>query len=138
MGLEQVRKRYGGIQSMMRNIGDYGCLFLSLCSIIEEVTGSPADIIGIIQKSSANGWLADDFTVNDSLSLLGEFTGKSWRRAVVTSLPKAVAENEFTVEKWYNPRTRGNHFRRRFVDTLRDSQTVRTGSLESYYVYSYR
>ena len=137
MTLQQLKVRYSGIQTLLDRIGESGCLFLALCSIIEEVTGLPADIVGIIQTSMANGWLRKDYEVKDSLSLLKAFTGKDWKRIEVPKLPDVIKDNEFTIEKWYNPRTRFTHFKRRFADTLVSSTTVKEGSIKEYYIYSY-
>lgn len=137
MNLSQIKSRYIGIQSKLKNIADYGCLFLSLCTIIEEVTGKEADLIGIIQESKSKGWVRDDYTVENSIAILNAFTGKKFRRNIVKELPENIGDNEFTIEKWYNPKTKGNHFKRRFVDTLVNSNTVRIGTIEAYYIYSY-
>ena len=80
MSLTQIASRYKGIQSKLKFIGSDGCLFLCLCSIIEEITGQPADIINIVQESMAKKWLDNEFTVLDSLALLKEFTGKTFKR----------------------------------------------------------
>ena len=137
MNLSQLKSRYIGIQSKLKSIGTDGCLFLCLCSIIEEVTGKPADIIGIVQESVARGWLADDYTVNNSLALLDAFTEKTWKRRAAAKLPDVIKDNEFTIEKWHNPRTGFTHFKRRFVDTLVSSVTVREGKIREYYIYYY-
>lgn len=138
MNYSCLKSRYNGIQSKMKKIGESGCLFLSLCTIIEEVTNKEADIIGIIQESMAKGWLTESYTVKDSLALLNAYTGKRWSRIEVKELPIVINDNDFTIEKWVNPKTGGNHFRRRFVDTYTDSNTVRTGKLECYYIYTYK
>lgn len=138
MTLTEIKKRYAGVQNYIENIGSGGCLFLVLCTIIEEVTGKPVDLIGIVQKSLAKGWLTKDFEVKDSLRLLDEFTGKSWKRTVVSKLPAQIKDNEFTIEKWYNPRTKFEHFKRRFVDTLVASVTVKEGYIKEYYIYYYK
>ena len=138
MEINTLKSRYYGIQDMFRHINTDGCLFLSLCSIIEEVTEKPADIIGIIQKSMKEGWLSDDYEVRDSLALLGEFTGKKWKRIEAPELPQKIEEWEFTIEKWFNPRTGFTHFKRRFTDTLFSSATVKFGKIKEYYIYSYR
>lgn len=138
MTLTEIKKRYAGVQNYIENIGSGGCLFLDLCMIIEEVTEKPADIIGIVQKSLAKGWLTKDFEVKDSLNLLDEFTGKRWKRTVVSKLPAQIKDNEFTIEKWYNPRTQFTHFKRRFVDTLVASITVKEGYIKEYYIYYYQ
>ena len=136
MNITQIKSRYKGIQSKLNQIGDYGCLFLCLCTIIEEVTGKPADVFSIIQESMSEGWLADDYTCKDSLAILNRFTGKKFKRVESITLPE-IKDNQFSIEKWYNPRTRYTHFKRRFVDTLISSVTVKEGYLKEYYIYSY-
>lgn len=138
MNYSCLKSRYNGIQSKLKRIGDSGCLFLTLCTIIEEVNDKEADLIGIIQESMAKGWLTETYTVKNSPALLNAFTGKTWSRREVKELPIVVNDNEFTIEKWVNPKTGGNHFRRRFVDTYTDSNTVKIGKIECYYIYSYR
>ena len=137
-GFTELSERYGGIQARLKEIGASGCLFLALCTIVEEVTGRPADIVGMVQHGLRHGWLSRDYTVNDSVKMLDIYTGKAWKRDIVPKLPEVVADNEFTIVKWHNKKTGYTHFRRRFVDTLEDSQTVRFGEIESYYVYSYK
>jgi len=137
MNLSQIKTRYAGIQTRLKNISDYGCLFLCLCTIIEEVTGNYADIVNIVQESMAKKWLAEDYTVNDSIAILNAFTGKNFKRDIVKKLPDVIEDNQFTIEKWLNPKTKGNHFKRRFVDTLVSSVTVNTGYILEYYIYSY-
>lgn len=137
MNLSQIKTRYAGIQTRLKNISDYGCLFLCLCTIIEEVTGNYADIVNIVQESMAKKWLAEDYTVNDSIAILNAFTGKNFKRDIIKKLPDVIKDNQFTIEKWLNPKTKGNHFKRRFVDTLVSSVTVSTGNIVEYYIYSY-
>ena len=137
MTLTQIKERYTGIQTKLKTIDTDGCLFLCLCSIIEEVTNAPADIIGIIQLSKKRGWLSDDFTVNDSLEILRAFTGKIWKRTEPKKLPETIKDNEFSIEVWQKPNSKAKHFKRRFTDTLTNSQTVKIGSITEYYIYSY-
>lgn len=137
MDLSKIKSRYSGVQTRLKNISDYGCLFLALCTIIEEVTGKEADIIGIIQLSRQKGWLSADYTVEDSIAILNEYTGKSFKREIFETLPDTIRDNEFTIEKWFNPRTGYTHFKRRFVDTLLSSVTVKEGRIKEYYIYSY-
>lgn len=137
MDLSKIKSRYSGVQTRLKNISDYGCLFLALCTIIEEVTGKEADIIGIIQLSRQKGWLSADYTVEDSIAILNEYTGKSFKREIFETIPDTIRDNEFTIEKWFNPRTGYTHFKRRFVDTLLSSVTVKEGRIKEYYIYSY-
>ena len=138
MNLPQIKERYEGIQTKLNCIDSGGCLFLCLCSIIEEVTGRPADIIGIVQESTQKGWIGKEFYIKDSCAILSQFTGKKFKRERVHTLPPSVEKNEFTVEKWFNPSRPGfTHFRRRFVDPLASSVTVNEGRIYEYYIYSY-
>lgn len=133
---EAVKKRYAGIQSFFQ----VSCLFLSLCSIIEQVTEEKVDVLDMYRYCRTQGYLddADDLTVEGQCRFLGDLTGKKWVREVMKALPKEVPDEMFTVEKWVNVRTGATHFRRRFVDTLKNSVTVKEGSLTDYYCYSWR
>lgn len=137
MTLQDLGKRYRGIQTLLKNIDTDGCLFLCLCSIIEEVTGKPADLIMIIKTSIAKGWLSLDYEVKDALALLNCFTGKRFKRKIMPYLPTYIHDNEFSVEKWFNPDTKYEHFKRRFTDTLLNSVTVAKGYIKEYYIYYY-
>lgn len=108
-----------------------------MCTIIEEITGKPADILMIIQESMAEGWLESDYTCKDSLAILERVTGRKFSRKIVTKLPDVINDNEFTIEKWHNSKTGYTHFKRRFVDSLKSSVTVKEGRIKEYYIYSY-
>lgn len=64
-----------------------------------------------------------------------DLTGKLWTREVVQQLPSPLPKNVFVVEKWKNAATGKQHFRRDFVDSLRNSLTVKEGKLIEYYLY---
>lgn len=136
MKQNDVKKRYEGIQTVMKNAGDYACLFLSLLSIAEEYTGLPVDFIVAYRKCIELGLIENDFFCNDQEKILETFTGKKWKRAVVKELPSPVPENMYTVEKWFNERTGFTHFKRRGWDTLEISVTVKEGYIKEYYCYS--
>lgn len=131
------QKRYEGIQTLLKNCGNSGCLFLSVLSIAEEEAGVSFDLINTIHICLSKGWISQDFECHDSLAILNYLTGKIWSRRVVTKLPFLVEHNEYTVANYYNPRTNITHRRRRPYDTLVNSVTVAEGSIVSYYVYSW-
>ena len=147
MTINAIKKRYEGIQTLMKNFSDSSCNLLSLCTIIEEVSGQPADLIGIVQwgrntkinKNSSTNIIDDDWTVNDNFAVLSKFSGKKkWKRTEVTELPKKIKDNQFTFEIWKKkPTDAAMHVKRRFVDTLINSQTVKTGKIVKYYIYEY-
>lgn len=131
-----VKDRYTGIQDLFKVVGSDGCLFLSLCSIIEEVNEQPVDIIDVLKTSIDNKWVDEKMYVLDSLALLGHWTNKKWARKEVASLG-IIRDNDYTIAKWYNSRTGFTHFRRRGWDTVVNSQTVKQGKLKGYYIYTY-
>lgn len=132
-----VKARYSGIQSVLLACGKNGCLFLSLLSIAEEVTGKPLDLISIINTAFELRCISSNFYVKDSVLLLSVLTGKIWKRRIVKKLPEVIGEKEFTIAKYYNPGTGYFHFRRRGFDSLVNSVTVRDGFVKEYYIYSY-
>lgn len=138
MSLYSTKERYTSIQTKLQNCGSDGCLFLSLCSIAEEQSGKEVDIINTIIQAQDKGYLAEDFTVNDSPALLEMLTGIGWSRRIVTTLDNiAIRDQDYTVCKYYNKRTGYTHFRRRSYDTLKDSTTVKEGSIIQYYIYTH-
>ena len=146
MTLTQIKNRYNGIQTLMKNFSDSSCNLLSLCTIIEELTGKPADLIGIVQwgrntlvKGTDKPVVEEDWTVNDNFAVLSKFSGKKkWKRTEVDKLPKKIKDNQFTFEIWKKkPTDAAMHIKRRFVDTLINSQTVKNGAIVKYYIYEY-
>lgn len=130
-----AKERYSGLQTLLGSCGNGGCLFLCLCSIAEEYLGKPIDLIDAIQVSRSRKWIHDDFWVADSPAILNYLTGKRWYRREVSSLPKNILANEYTIAIYFNKATRYTHFKRRGYDTLVNSVTVRDGYLVGYYIY---
>lgn len=133
MTREAVVRRYAGVQTFLTE----GCLFLSLCSIAEQVANMHIDILSALQYAKSEGWIDqnNDMTKDSQCALLGFLTGKKWHREEFTTLPNPVPSEMYTVEKWCRDST--THFRRRFVDTLTKSVTVARGRLSGYYGYVY-
>lgn len=130
-----IERRYKGVQTFLTE----GCLFLSLCSIAEQVANMHIDILSAIQYAKSEDWIDknNDMTEASQCALLGFLTGKKWHREEFTELPNPVPYNMYTVEKWVNTDSGRTHFRRRFVDTLTKSVTVARGKLSGYYGYIY-
>ena len=134
-----IQERYSGIQTVMGMCNKYGCHFLVLLTIIEEVTIKNVDLIEAIRISMSKGWMKSDFEVRDGIAILNYFTGKEWTRSErLTKLPAIIKQNQFTEANYYNPRTKMEHFRRRNLDTLTSSVTVKEGSIRYYYIYEYK
>ncbi len=148
MNANKLREKYIGLQTKMlksaddiKQFGDYSCLFLCLCSIAEEYNESHhsryrVDILADYLACRSKGYIGDEFFVKDSTAVLEYLTGQKWKREIVESLPEPVPDNMYTVERWYNQKTRYTHFRRRWGDTLVDSNTVRNGKLTNYYLFT--
>lgn len=148
MNANKLREKYIGLQTKMlksaddiKQFGDYSCLFLCLCSIAEEYNESHhnryrVDILADYLACRSKGYIGDEFSVKDSTAVLEYLTGQKWKREIVEALPDTVPDNMYTVERWYNQNTRYTHFRRRWGDTLVDSNTVRNGKLTNYYLFT--
>ena len=136
MSNDKIAKRYKGIQTFFTE----GCLFFSLLSIAEQFTDRTFDCIEVLGYCKKMGYIDDsnDLTVVGQENLLRDLTGKQWTRVVMKQLPIIVPEEMYTIEKWVNAQTGKTHFKRRFVDTLENSLTVRNGVLSDYYTYSWR
>lgn len=148
MNANKMREKYIGLQTKMlksaddiKQFGDYSCLFLCLCSIAEEYNESHhsryrVDILADYLACRSKGYIGDEFFVKDSPAVLEYLTGQKWKREIVEKLPDTVPDNMYTVERWYNQKTRYTHFRRRWGDTLVNSNTVRNGKLTNYYLFT--
>ena len=132
-----LKERYKGIQTMLKHIGTDGCYFLSLCTIIEEVNNDNADILDIVRASLDNNWMDSEYYIKDPCAILRHFTKRDFKVRKMTELPTVVKDSEFTVEEWYNERTGLTHFKRRFVDTLKNSVTVKEGYIRDYVFFWY-
>lgn len=137
------RRRYKGIQTKLQNIGDDGCLFLSLCSVAEDAMGRPVDLIDAVNACFMRHLLRSDYYVHNSVAVLEAICGPTYEWTTYTDISPSMltakrADNEYTIVRYYNPRTKLAHFRRRDVDTLESSVTVEEGAISEVRVYSYK
>lgn len=131
---KQVYNTYNGLQSLFNNTD--ACHFLVLCTIIHESTGHSVNVFRLITRCVLKGWITESFFVNDAVAILEYATGHRWNVRCVKTLPAVIQENEFTEEQWFNPRTGFEHFKRRFLDTLLYSVTVKEGYIKQYRIYT--
>ena len=132
-----VKQRYDGIQTILKTCGNEGCHFLTLCSIIEEYTDCPLDLIDAIRVAQSKGWFDSTFEGKDAIAFLNYYTGKKWTRSeLLKRLPIKILDNQFTEVIHYNKNTGFKHYKRRGFDTLTSSVTVRDGVILGYYVYT--
>lgn len=125
------RQRYKGVQTFLKD----GCYFLSLCSIAEDVTGKNVDIIEAINYSIAQKWARSDGWIDNPTAILSWLTKSKWALRVDDVVPSVVEDNEWTILKYYNSKTKYTHFKRRDVDTLVSSKTVLDGKIVNCYVF---
>lgn len=133
MSRASIKERYEGVQTFLTE----SCLFLTLMSIAEEYSGQKNDLLDLVKYARRMKYINEnnELTVEGQCALLRDLTGKEWRREVLTKLPATVPEEMWTVEKWQNARTGYVHFKRRYMDTLVDSVTVKEGVIVAYYAY---
>lgn len=141
MQLEQIRKRYQGLQDIIgKMMWTDCCLFLVLLEIADE-QDAQYNLFDVIREARKKEWLSEDFTVRESTRILNLLTGKEYTREVCSpaefSKLGKIPDDWFSVERWQRVKDDKviTHFRRRFCDTLDDSQTVKYGVLTHYYVY---
>lgn len=134
--MQMIKNRYEGCQSFLME----GCLFLSLCSIAEDFRNRTVDILDALYYCRQKGYVDknNNLSVEGQEGLLEYLTDKKWNRLVLQELPVVIPDEMYTIEKWHNTRTGYTHFKRRFMDTLVNSLTVKEGSLTAYYTYSWR
>lgn len=136
-----VKERYEGLQTFFLTMHHEACHFLVLCSIADEYRqdhGLPyIDFIEAIRLVQSKGLMDNEcFIKDDGCGVLSLLTGgKKWTRRDVEVLPP-IRDNDYTEAVYFNPRTQFKHFRRRYFDTLRDSITVKEGSIIQYRIYT--
>lgn len=130
------KERYTGIQSVFINAGESACLFFCLLSIAEEIKKEELDFIYCYNIAISRGYIDKEFYIKNHEALLQDLTGKKIKKITTKQLPKVIPDNMYSVEKWYNPRTKYTHFKRRGFDTLDKSITVKEGVISEYYLYT--
>ena len=127
--------RFENIQSKMWNFVSGGCLFFALLGAYEDKYDKKVDFIDLFVKGYSKAWLSSDGTVNDSLAILKEIDGRTWKRKIIGSLDEIPSDKDgFIVEKWES-REGGTHFKPQGYDVFLNSRTVRVGQLLCYYFY---
>lgn len=131
-----IAVRYSGMQDDFLLLGNYGCHFLVLCSIAEEFNNEQVDVLTALQLARNTHLIDDTCFVLDNCKLLEKLTHKKWTMRTVRALPVVIADNEYTELVFHNKRTGCKHYRRRAVDTLRNSLTVKEGYILEYRIYT--
>lgn len=134
--MSELATRYSGIQTHLKNISEYGCHFLTLCSIAEEATNTKIDLIDAVNKAISNNLIDNEYTVLNNIALLQILCNNKykWVETRVRRLPATIKDNEYT-ECVYTF-GRSIHYRRRAVDTIINSNTVANGQITEYRIYT--
>lgn len=117
-----------GIQKELEMLGKYGCGFLCLCHVFGI---SDSDIMFYFRYLKKKGVLDPDCFVNDwgkAATLMCD-EWETFRCEKSNTRDKKAA---FSIEYWYNPKTKLHHFKLKDFDPLGTSQTVKEGMIESY------
>lgn len=139
MANQRIIGRYEGLQSRLEGIDSDGCFFLALCSIAEEMLGTPIDLIDAVNLCYSNKLIIDKYTVQDAPMILNLLTGKQWTVDKVISLDNIIiGDHDYTIAVYENPLNGIRHFRRRYVDTLTSSKTVAMNNIVEYRIYRWR
>lgn len=137
-----MREKYKGIQDKLKAIGKDGCYFLALHSIVADVINEDITcyIVRDYNELVDNRLLQEDCTVLDSgmcLQYLLDIYAPGKYNILYhyeTFLPEKLEANQYSIVEYYHNGV--THFRRRDVDTLKNSVTVAKGKKYSYRIFA--
>jgi hypothetical protein len=131
-----------GVQSFIKTVGDEGCYALTLCKVAEIELKYFSDagtvVRDIITSGVETGYIKNDMTVLDGEGFLKKITrGVKWTKEYKEA-GYAPQKGDYLIAEWFNKRTGLTHFTLEYPvkwDGLKDSVTVREGSIRSYRLY---
>ena len=117
-----------GIQKTLENIGKYGCGFLCVC---HKMGIGDSEVLLYYNLCRKNNLIDEDCYVNNwgNLATYLDPDGRKYRCEKSNLKDRKAA---FSIEYWYNPRTKLHHFKLKDWDPLGESITVKEGMIESY------
>lgn len=130
--MKNQKTDWTGIQPVLESVGKDGCYVLSLFSIAEEYNKKPLDFISALRTILSKKFIRPDMYVERPCEILQELTDVKWQ----LKSWNYKQEGQYVIEKWYNDRTKYNHFRRPGTDTLPNSITVKEGRIVNTYVFT--
>lgn len=88
-------------QRIMKNLGEYGCYFLSLVHMAEKITGKRIDAVEVFVRVLEKKWVDEEATLLDPASVLGYMTGLNFtvRKDSEQYLPR---QNEYEILQFVN------------------------------------
>jgi hypothetical protein len=119
-------------QRIMKTIGEYGCYFLSLVHLSEELTGKRIDAIEAFLYARQQKWIDDDCSMIAPDSVLSRLAGKSFAVTKEDASYRAK-EGEYEILQFQNGAFKhfvlGDGTGRVSYDPLGDSNTVAKGTI---------
>ncbi|MDR2304139.1 MAG: DUF261 domain-containing protein [Treponema sp.] len=121
-------------QKLMKTLGEYGCYFLSVVHLAEELTNKRIDAIQSCLAAMDNKWLDDEITMLNPEAVLHSLTGK---RFVVRKEEPAYSPKEGEYEVLLFRNGSFDHFvlgdgkGKVAYDPLGNSNSVASGKLTS-------
>jgi hypothetical protein len=117
-------------QKLMKTLGEYGCYFLSLIHLAEELTGKRIDAIDAFLYARQQKWIEDDCTMLAPDSVLSRFAGAVFAVAKEDA-GYSAKDGEYEVLQFQNGTFKhfvlGDGHGRVAYDPLGDSNTVAKG-----------
>ena len=119
-------------QSVAKTLGEYGCYFLSVVKLAEEITGKRIDAVEAFVRFHEKKYLDNEATMLNPEAILSELTGKRFSVRKESAEYKTT-EREHEILLFANAKYQhfvlGNGKGAVFYDPLGSSNTVATGSL---------
>jgi hypothetical protein len=118
-------------QKLMKMLGEYGCFFLSIVHIAEEITGKRIDAIATYIDAFERKWIDNEATVLNPGAILSALTGGHYTVSKEEANYKTAAhEREVLVFKAkFTHFVAGDGTGKVAYDPLGNSNTVATGSV---------
>lgn len=130
-------------QSLFVSLGKYGCYFLCLIHLAQEVTKKNYDIMTVLYICIKKGYIKfneqdyddeNNFFVNNPDLILKLLTGKNW--SVKKETPDyQKKDGEYIAYFWRKPGQKEGHFILDNYNGLQHSVSVEEGRLESIRVF---
>lgn len=123
-------------QAVMKILGEYGCYYLSVIHLAEEITNKRIDAVEFFVKALRNKWLDNEATMLMPNTILGSLTNAEFD-VIITDAAYQAEDSEYEILLFKNETAKGTY--RHFVlgngkgqvayDPLGNSNAVAQGAL---------
>lgn len=119
-------------QKVMKMLGEYGCYFLSLVHLAENITGKRIDAVAVYLNALKHKWTDTEATMLNPTAILSDMTGLRFSIAKEAA-GYAAGQNEYEILLFNNSKYQhfvlGNGQGAVAYDPLGNSNTVASGTL---------